>query len=370
MVTKYGVISDVHSDPRIVPLAIKVLRDQGAQKLLVNGDIGTRQPTLQKSQEYIAYILDSIGKGGLESFVQPGSHETVGAYAPVIDYFASKYPNIVDVLKNPKSEQERHDLVFLPGSDFLCRGEYSLNSQEDLPTGGYIRTSQGLVGATAEQYLALFQNGFEGLDKKFFPISGYFQNQNMNDLRKLVVAPEKTIVVCHVPRKFNGVETCVDMSHFWQGRVYHKDPTNIPSWTYTELTVSPINVPKTHLEREGNLVFEMGISEEEILTQTLKKIAKENVEKRQVFVERKENRGNEDLKTLYEELGITKAVSGHFHESGHRANDSRGNHVPEGKPVRDLFWNSGHLDSGKTGILSVDGEEVNYQNINLRDYLR
>lgn len=367
--TKYGVISDVHNDPRIVPLAIQVLKAQGAQKLLVNGDIGSRQKTLDESQGYTGFIMDAVGKSGLEAFIQPGSHETVGAYAPVIDYFTSKYPNIVDVLKTPKVEQKGHDLVFLPGSDFLCGGEYSLNPQEDLPTGGYIRTAQGLVSALPSQYMALYQNRFDGLGEEFFPITGYFQNQNMNDLKKLVTAPEKTIAICHVPRKFSNVENCVDMSHFWQGRTYHKNPTDNQTWTYTESSVAPLTVPRRNLEIERFLVFEKGTSEEEILAQTLKTMKIENVERWQVFVETIDNRGNADLAKLYQELGITKAVSGHFHDSGHRANDSQSNHVPEGKLVTDLFWNSGHLDVGQTGIITVDGERASYQNIRLQDYL-
>ena len=79
----------------------------------------------------------------------------------------------------------------------------------------------------------------------------------------------------------------------------------------------------------------------------------------------KPKRGKEDLKNLYEELGITKSVTGHFHESGHRANDSSGNHVKEGDVVKELFWNSGCLDNGQMGILIVKGSEVSYRNLNL-----
>ena len=38
--TIYGIISDVHRDPRIVTPALHVLKELGAQKILVNGDIG------------------------------------------------------------------------------------------------------------------------------------------------------------------------------------------------------------------------------------------------------------------------------------------------------------------------------------------
>jgi len=86
--THYGIISDVHQDPRIVPATIEVLKKLGAEKLLINGDIGNQQRTLEDSQNYVAFILDSIGKSGLESYVQPGSHETLLAFGPVMDAFA------------------------------------------------------------------------------------------------------------------------------------------------------------------------------------------------------------------------------------------------------------------------------------------
>ena len=41
----------------------------------------------------------------------------------------------------------------------------------------------------------------------------------MQDLTRLVTAPEKTIVVCHVPRKFDNVKTGVDVAKFGQAKI-------------------------------------------------------------------------------------------------------------------------------------------------------
>ena len=325
---KYGVISDVHEDPKIVPTAIKILKKIGIEKLLVNGDIGNRQKTLQDSQNYIAFILDSIGKSGLEAFVQPGSHETLLSYGPIIGYFSGKYPNIVDTIKNPKVEQRGHQLVFLPGSDFLCGGEYQIGNHEKIPSGRYIQTEKGLVQFEEfEQYFKALKKGIT---------NSAMQYSNMNDLRTLVSDPDKTIVVCHVPRKFDNVETCVDVAEF--GEV----------------------IEDFYLNREKikkGSIFPLPITQKIIQIGAPIKI-------------KRENRGNKDLQALYEELGILKAVSGHFHESGHRANDKDGNHVSEGKLVTELFWNSGHLDIGQTGIFTVGDGKVSYRNIQLQDYLK
>lgn len=321
--TKYGVISDVHSDPRVVPVAIDTLKRYGAERLLVNGDIGNQQRSLQDSQNYVAFILDSIGKSDLESFVQPGSHETLLAFGPVLDHFAGQYSNIIDATKNRKVEQEGHDLIFLSGSDFLCGGEYQIGNHEQLPSGRYIQTEKGLMQFEEfEQYVGALQQGIA---------QGAMQYANMGDLRKLVSDPNKTIVVCHFPRKFDNLETAVDMAEFGEAT----EDFELQGEEVKKGSVYPMQVAP-RIVQAGYPV--------EI---------------------KRENRGNEDLRNVYEELGIVKAVSGHFHESGHRANDRKSNHVQEGQNVRELFWNSGYLDSGQTGILTVRGDEVNYQNIRL-----
>jgi len=325
--TRYGIISDVHKDPRIVSTAIDVLKSLGAEKLLINGDIGNHQKTLEDSQSYIALILDSVGKSGLESWVQPGSHESLLAYSPVIDYFSKEYGNIIDATKNRKLEENGHHLVFLPGSDFLCGGEYQIGNHQ-IPSGKYIQTEKGLMQFEEfEQYIGALQSGLA---------QGAMQYANINDLRKLVTAPEKTIVICHVPRKFEGLETCVDMAEFGEAM----EDFELQGEKVKKGSVYPIQIAPQ--------IVQAGYP---------------------VQLKRK-NRGNEDLKTLYEELGIRKSVTGHFHESSHRANDRNGNHVNEGELVNELFWNSGYLDAGHTGILTVDEEKASYQNVRLQEYLK
>ncbi len=303
METKYGVISDVHEDPNVVPIAIEALKQKGAEKLLINGDIGEKKENWEESQQYTAFILNSLGKSGLESYIQPGSHETIQGYQPVIDYFSDKFSNIIDLTnsKNRKIEQNGHHLVFLPGSDFLCNGEYQIGNDEDIETGFYNMKGRSIFYS------------------------------NMNDLKQLVTHPEKTIVVCHVPRKFDNIENCVDMAEFGENECAFRRKGNL--------------IP-------GKTVFPLPL-------------AKQYIDKGYPIEIKHENRGNEDLKDLYEELGITKAVTGHFHESSHRANDSNGNHVLQNTPTTDLFWNSGHLDRGYTGILTVNEENISYENIKL-----
>lgn len=272
--------------------------------------------------------LDAIGRSGLESFVQPGSHESLLSYVPVVDYFSERYSNIIDVFKRQKAEMNGHDLVFLPGSDFICGGEFQIGNDFQLPSGRYIQTQEGLVKfESLDQYVDALQRRI---------VQEAFQYVNIQDLKKFISNPEKTIVVCHVPRKFYNLETCVDVAEFGEASedfMFGNDKVKKGS-------IYPIQVAP-NMVQEGYPVM-------------LKK----------------ENRGNGDLKNIYEELGIRKSINGHFHESSHRANDSNSHHVNEGELVDEMYWNSGCLDMGFAGILIVKGERVKYQNVRLRDYIK
>jgi hypothetical protein len=308
--TKYGIISDVHYNPGLVAPAIEILKLNGAQKLIINGDIGDHQKKLEDSQGYIANILNEVGKSGLESFIQPGTHESFEAYHPVIAYFSKRYPNIINTINFPKIQQADHDLVFLAGAD----GSVYNN-------GGY-----QIVNDNTE-------SGIYPYEKRYVSV------HNMNDLKKLVTAPEKTIVICHIPRKFDNPQTCVDMAEFGEVICNFKTDEGKPM---KKGTLMNIEAAKQMIARGYLIGIEL----------------------------KKENRGNLELKEVYEKIGIRKAINGHFHESGHRANDRAGNHVEAGQLVDELFYNSGHLDIGQTGIFNVANEKVSYQNINLPDYLK
>jgi len=330
--TSYGILSDVHDNPYIVRHAVNLLKSLGAEVLIANGDIGEWQGNLQASQEYLAIILETLGESGLESYFHPGSHEKISVFDPVSNHFKEKYPNLISTFESPKVEANGHHLVFLPGSDFVSGGEYIITNDENTPSGLYVRTKKGLVAHSVEAHEKTVNEDHFG---------GHIRFSNMNDLRGLVTEPDKTIVICHVPRRFEGnIDQAVDMAYFGesnQGGV----------------------IPGAYLEQE--LKERVGDNISEKLVEHFAMI--------QGITIKRENRGNEDLRDLYKELGVTKAVSGHFHESGHRAHDGNVIPVPEGETVGELYWNSGQLDKGQTGILKVRDGAVSFQNIQLEDYL-
>jgi Icc-related predicted phosphoesterase len=296
--TLYGILSDTHENPNAVPIALETLKKNGAQKLIVNGDIGT-------GAQHIAFTLDAIGKSGLESFVQPGSHEKLQDFESVIKHFSETYPNVISAFDQSKVEFNNHALVFLPGSDFLCGGQYQLARVDGIDSGFY-KTEKGQIRLT-----------------------------NMLDLKRQITQPDKTIVISHVPRKFDNPETSVDVAYFAEAQ---------------NKSVIPGVIFETQIRKQfGNVTREQLIE-----------IARQNG-----YSLRTENRGNDDLKTLYDETGVTKNVTGHFHESVHRAHDSNGNPIKQREPTQQLFWNASYLDGMKAGVLEVDGETVRYQNIDL-----
>lgn len=320
--TRYGVISDVHGDPVNVVPAIEKLQVEGIDKLIFNGDICDKQDSLKKSQDYIAQVIGNAGESDLETYVQPGSHETIMAYEPVIEHMENKYPNIFDAKKLDRLDNGDHDILFLPGSDFLAGGEYQLGN--NLSTGNYVFDDNNNVYKFDDwkKYPLMFSNS------KADRVIHY---KNYEDIVDVVEDPERSVVFCHVPRKFKDVEAAVDMAEFgeveveflYNGRKFNKGD------------VFPLLTAK-HLEEKGAPV---------------------NI--------KRENRGNDGLKRLYEELDLNKAVSGHFHESSHNAHDSKGTYVPEEVYVSELFWNSGCLSRGKAGILFVKEDRVKYSNVNI-----
>lgn len=305
METKYGIISDIHRiDPRDVGFAMTALKTGGAQRLILNGDITGDQFEGLDEQNYLAHILEFAGKVGLETYAQPGSHEKVALFEPVVQAMIKRHGNLIYAVQNPKIELPDHHVVFLPGSDWMAG---------DASGKGYHFEKGG------------FKTGLYRTD------AGHTMMVNTEDLRKHISDPGKTVIVCHVPRKFDNPEQAVDMAYFGEAR----RPFRTQNGIVEQGSVFPGPV--------GEYFIKLGAP----------------------VAMKRENRGNEDLKYLYEELGITKAVSGHFHESVHRANDRSGRHVQEGVFVDDLFWNASYMDGMRMGLLTVRDGRVAYENVNL-----
>ncbi len=301
--TRYGFISDVHRRPGTLPAIIEALRKERIDKLILNGDLG-------EDQRMIAYTINHSLSLGVETFVQPGSHETVVDYLSVVKHFADGNRLLVDALITPKVELKDHHLVFLPGSDFRAGGEFSLALHEPSLESGLYETSPGKH---------LYISNIVGLDK-------------------LVTDPARTLVICHVPRKFDDPATCVDYAYFAER---------------ANGSLMPGVVVESQIRQA---LMKNGIENPSIAQ--LEDIASQNG-----FTFKRENRGNVALRDAYLRLGITKSITGHFHEASHRANDLNSKPIAEGIMRDTLFYNSGTADEGFAGVVVVDDVKVRYHNI-------
>lgn len=324
---KIGIISDVHRNPEHVALGIAKLKERGVERLIFNGDIG-EAGDLHESQEFTARILEVVGQSGLESYVQPGSHETLSVYGTVVSLLSQKYGNIMDMTREPFVDLAGYRVLFLPGSDVHSGGEYHLRS--DIPSGQYAVMQRGLC--PLDTYETLNRLISEGT------MEGRIQVKNMQDMKSHVQDPLKSLVVCHVPAHFPVGSQGVDYAYFAT-----KEEGGF--------------IPGVVLENQIREAIRKQYGQE-VTIGDVERIAENNG-----FTFRRENVGNTDLRALFDELGIRYAVSGHIHESGHHAHERKGLPVFERTALPELFWNSGCFDQGQMGVLTLEEEGIGYHNV-------
>lgn len=337
---KYGIVSDIHEDPRLIIPALARFKELGVGRLVLNGDVQEFMGEAKRTQDFLAFVLAAAVKSGLDTFVMPGGHEVYPLFDSVVSHFAGKNDNIFSVSEVSKIKGDDHDVVLVPGSDVVAGpGEYELG--DGLQTGLYMKLEEGVIRA----------EHVKGAGVKSEDFRGFLSYQNINDLAELVDRPERTIVFCHVPRRFDGLVDAVDEAEFGVAA----EDFSVDMVLYDDGEVQFGSILKPMKGRTARK-FGKGSFFMLALARDLKRAG--------CPVElRKENKGNSGLKSVYGGLGITKAVSGHFHESVHRAHDSRGNPVAENTFVDELFWNASYLDERKVGVLAVEGGKVSYENI-------
>lgn len=351
--TKYGIISDIHKYPDKIITALALFKSEGVEKLILNGDIGDDEKSIE-------LVLEAAGKSELETFVQPGSHEEVVAYSLVLDSLSSKYSNLVDCVQNRKHEAKDHNLVFLPGSDFNAgNGQYAIGDFDETFNDGLVyRTMLQGQPALATLDPAISESRSELLSRiKAEGKSRYLTHlTNLKYLNGYVSEPEKTILFCHVPIKFDNLEVGVDMAHFCS--IYQLLQTQ-QGFALVETGVVPA-VMKDRLKLQGIYVVDMARHNND--SDKIKEIASATVELGvyEFLIEQMGNRGNEDIRKVVEELGIKKYVNGHLHESAGRAHNLKCERVPPGQFTDELFWNASYLDGGRIGTLVIEDNKVLY----------
>lgn len=322
MQTIYGVIADIHDKPERLPLAIEILKNRGAKKLIAVGDLG-------EDEQGIETALEHIGASKLDSFIVQGNHEEVGPCLRAFSRANAKFPNLINTAaEDPDSDASMlkryefpdHHLIFLPGAF-------------DGPDAGFKLSFDKETG--------FYNTRREGSDVD--EIISYW-NTNLGDLEHLVRDAEKTIVVCHIPPSCTGKpSTSVDGTYLVQC-----DADEDGADESSGKRMLPLIVIKQRLDPEGRYGFE--------------EFAKMLAQRFEVAIV---HDGSEQLRELYDRYGITKAISAHFHESGHKGCNCKGEFIAGGDFQKELYWNPGAIAESKFGLYIVQDGKVDYRNLKL-----
>ena len=326
---KYGIISDTHHNPATIEPLVAMLKNNNVDALVLNGDIG-------EETAHVVYTLRTAALSGLPVYAQPGSHEDVPSYVEAMEHLQWKYPNIIDCVQHPKHEQNDHHVIFLAGSDVTAGAGSFLIEQQTLPTGYYF-----LDGMNKEvKPFKIKRNFLRAYTSTSIPNTRLLHMTDIADLEKLVTMPEKTVVFCHIPERFDN-DHSTDYAYF------------------AERNDGKGFIP--------GIMLEIGLKKEfgkDLTPEQLQKLANERG-----FTFKKANVGNQALSETYKKLNITKRVNGHIHESAHHAHNSVRLDIPEGTPVTDLAYNASYADAGLAGILTVQDNKTNYENVSLKSKL-
>ena len=306
---KLGVTADLHGNLRLAKKFASYFKKSDVDAVVIAGDL----PAYENQKTSLTKILQIFSKCGKRVFVMPGSHESVKIYEVVLKKFKKK---IVDCTKekNRKVQIGDYDIVFLPGSDWL--------SGED--AGFVLRDSRtALRGKTKKQISRYF-----GTEVRLFYV---------RELRKIIKNPKKTILITHIPPRFNK-KLAIDVAKFGKA-------------------VGKFKIKTADKEALLHLIMVW----QGMLKATIFSLAEARRLKKKGYpiaiIE--ENRGNKILKKMIKRLKITKLICGHIHESGGRANDLKGKPVTPDKWNKELFYNC----SGRAGIVEFSDSLARYWDI-------
>lgn len=295
----FAVLSDMHSiSLGWVLYTIKSLAEKyPLDGVVLNGDIISEKNGELKPNIYLKGLLKTLSSYKFPVYVAPGSHEVVSDFEPIVKVFSEKYSNLIYTVDNPVIEGEGYTLLFLPGSDWRVGKAFD---------EGYILTDKELK---SEQ-----QTTQE--NKKML-----FREININSLRDYAKGKDvsRIILFSYVPKKCSG--------------------KNAPDYAEYGVITEDFEIEGTHLKKGGIVP--------RIYAEFLKKYDKPV----EIF---EGNRGNESLDKVIKEIGITKDISGHFHESVFHAQNLEGKVVSPKTPSDSLFLNASYMDKVNLSLVTYD----------------
>ncbi len=312
MVTRYGLISDIHTAKLDDVLrGIDVLKDEGIDELILNGDLSWGVSD-KNGREFFNIdnfekLIEYVAKQDIPTYFLPGDKDNFSKFEAYVSFFSFKNPHIFYTIDRPVIHKKDHTLIFLPGGEV----EDGFSLEDSIYETGRYEWARG----------------------------GFFRIINMNDLKKYmkdVDDPEKAILFSHIPIKFNTLRA-VDVDEAFVD----------DSFKYNE---------KYRCFKKGYL--------------SLKDAKLGSLKQRSTQDYIPKNVGSSDLEKIVKDVGIKKHITGHTHYSVHRAHDLHENPVNENEWTNELFFMASYMDKLKLGMIDVDENRVRYFRVNLKDYIK
>lgn len=287
---KIGIIACAHGNAKAAKQLCKAYKHENVDAIAICGDIGD-------DYEEINAVLKA-SKAHVPVIAFPGSHE------PAKDYYkAVKKSQAIDGTKKRRITINNYDLITLPGSEVNVHG-----------ANFKIATRKNKKELQAHKY-------------KVFLVE---------ELKKLVRKPEKTIILCH-------------------------DPPKCTTKQGIDLANSGI-AQKTILMTKNKKIIEM-IFKGQIITQPQASIM---ANKKMPVKIIKQNVGNKELKNFLKKHKINFLACGHIHESGQKAVNAKCQKLRQGVLSNTVWYNAAPAAKGKGGILIIDKNKGTFKNITVK----
>ncbi len=120
-ITIYGMMSDTHGQVEKSRYFAKLMKEKGAEGIIVAGDIPLDEQLRYgkkdsiKDEKEIIEVLSAIADSGLPVLVIPGNHESQEEYYSAMNKLSLKYNNIIDMTKYRVLETKDCSFVSIPG---------------------------------------------------------------------------------------------------------------------------------------------------------------------------------------------------------------------------------------------------------------
>ena len=315
---KLGIITCLHGNLKAAKALAKFYSKSDVDAIIFNGDTNK-----DGDENSIYMVLKHFKKIKKPTYITPGSHETYSGYKNSFKKIKNNYIKDCTLSKNRKIKLKGYHLVFLPGSDVKV---YDAGFQ--------------LIGSKSHWLKRL-----KRLTKKYGnPYEGIIDFFHIDEIKKYVTDPNKTVLICHVPPRFFK-KNSIDVAKF--GRP--KRSFNLKTKDVAKKL--RIRIKSTKIDKDSIFII---------------KKARKLIKKGYPIEVVTKNVGNIYLKRIIKKLKIKKFICGHIHEAGQKANDLKGNLIKQNIWSKELFHNAAPSKDGYSGIFTICGDKAKYKNIKVR----